>query len=131
MNVTHKDQKLRRGSPLPHCKPVTLMALPEVGQPPAPGLTPKLADVTTAAKPHLNTREFQELEDLVSEFADIFARDNEDYGRTNKVYHRIHTGEARPIRQPPRKVPLTKQAEVKDMLDNMRGQGVIEESDSP
>ncbi|XP_023721645.1 uncharacterized protein LOC111872215 [Cryptotermes secundus] len=131
MNVTHKDQKLRRGSPRAHCEPVTLVALPELGQPPAPGITPKLADVTTAAKPHLNTREFQELEDLMSEFADIFAQGNEDYGRTNRVYHRIDTGDARPIRQPPRRVPLAKQAEVKEMLDNMRGQGVIEESDSP
>ncbi|XP_023721756.1 uncharacterized protein LOC111872274, partial [Cryptotermes secundus] len=111
MNVTNKDQILRRGSPLSHCEPVTLVALPEMGQPPAPGLTPKVADVTTAAKPHLNTREFQELEDLVSEFADIFAQDNENYGRTNRVYHRIDTGEARPIRQPPRRVPLAKQAE--------------------
>ncbi|XP_023702529.1 uncharacterized protein LOC111861847 [Cryptotermes secundus] len=105
MNVTQKDQKLRRGSPLAHCEPVTLVALPEVGRPPAPGLTPKLADVTTAAKPHLSPGEFQELEDLVSEYADIFAQDNEDYGRTNRVYHRIDTGEARPIRQPPRRPP--------------------------
>ncbi|XP_023711548.1 uncharacterized protein LOC111866641 [Cryptotermes secundus] len=121
MNVTHKDQKLRRGSPLAHCEPVTFVALPEVGQPPAPSVTPKLADVITAAKPHLSPGEFQDLEDLVSEYADIFAQDNEDYGRTNRVYHRIDTGEARPIRQPPRRVPLAKQAEVKEMLENMRG----------
>jgi hypothetical protein len=38
--------------------------------------------VTTAAKPHLNTTEFQELDELVAEYADIFARDSEDYGRT-------------------------------------------------
>ncbi|XP_023701466.1 uncharacterized protein LOC111861267 [Cryptotermes secundus] len=131
MNVTHKDQKLGRGSPLAHCEPVTLVALPEMEQPPAPGLTPKLADVTTAAKPHLSPGEFHELEDLVSEYADIFAQDNEDYGRTNRVYHRIDTGEALPIRQPARRVSLAKQAEVNEMLDNMRGQGVIEESDSP
>jgi hypothetical protein len=76
--------------------------------------------VTTAAKSHLNTREFQELEELVAEYANIFARDNEDYGRTNKVYHRIDKGDARPIRQPPRRVPLANQAEVKEMLDNVR-----------
>jgi hypothetical protein len=38
----------------------------------------ELVDVTTAAKPHLNTREFQELEELVAKYADIFARDSED-----------------------------------------------------
>ncbi|XP_023713337.1 uncharacterized protein LOC111867582 [Cryptotermes secundus] len=131
MNATHRDQMLRRGSPLAHCEPVTLVILPDVGQPPEPGLKPKLADVTTTAKPRLNTREFQEIEELAAKYANIFARDNEDYGRTNKVYHRTDTGDARPIRQPPRRVPLAKQAEVKEMLDNMRGQGVVEESDSP
>ncbi|XP_023716570.1 uncharacterized protein LOC111869344 [Cryptotermes secundus] len=92
MNVTHKDQNLRRGSPLAHCEPVTLVTFPDVGQPTAPGRKPKLADVTTATKPHLNAMEFQELEELVAEYADIFAQDNEDFGRTNKVYHRIDTG---------------------------------------
>jgi hypothetical protein len=76
------------------------VTFPDVGQPPASGQKPKLVDVTTTSKPHLSTGEFQELEDLVSEFADIFARYNEDYGRTNKVYHRIDTGDARPIHQP-------------------------------
>ncbi|XP_023721736.1 cyclic AMP-responsive element-binding protein 3-like protein 2 [Cryptotermes secundus] len=119
-----KTKKLRRRSPLAHCEPVTLVTFPVVGQPPAPGLIPILADVTTAAKPHLNTREFQEFEELVAECADIFAKDNDDYGRTNKVYHHMGTGEARPIRQPPRRVPLAKLAEVNEMLDNMRGQGL-------
>jgi hypothetical protein len=47
------------------------------------------------------------------------------------VYHRIDTGDARPIRQPPRRIPLAKQEEVEEMLDDMQRHGVIEESDSP
>jgi hypothetical protein len=85
MNATHRDQKLRGVSPLAHCEPVTLVNLADVGHQTAPDLRPTLADVTTAAKPHLNTREFQELEELVAEYANNFAKDNEDYGRTNKV----------------------------------------------
>jgi hypothetical protein len=57
--------------------------------------------------------------------------DNEDYGRTNKVYHRIDTGDARPIRQTPRRMPLAKQAEVSEMLDDMEPRGAIVELDSP
>jgi hypothetical protein len=101
-----------------------------VGQPQAQDLSSKLEDVITAARPHLTNKEFRELEEL-TECEDIFAGDNEDYGRTNKVYHRICAGDARPIRQPPRRIPLAKQAEVKDMLDNMQQHGVIEESHSP
>jgi hypothetical protein len=71
------------------------------------------------------------LEELLNEYEDIFAGADEDYGRTNKVYHRIDTGDPRPIRQPPTNVPLAKQTEVKEMLDKMQQHGVIEESESP
>jgi hypothetical protein len=60
------------------------------------------------------------LEELVAEYEDIFAEDSEDHGRTNKVYHRIDTGEARPIHQRPRRLPLAKQAEVNEMLEDMQ-----------
>jgi hypothetical protein len=66
--------------------------------------------VVTAAKPNLTDGEFQELKKLLAEYENIFAGDDEDYGRTNKVYHRIDTEDARPIRQPPRRIPLAKLA---------------------
>jgi hypothetical protein len=71
------------------------------------------------------------LRKLLTEYEDIFSGDDEDYGRTNKVYHRIDTGDARTIRRPPRRIRLAKQAEIKEMLDDMQRHGVIEESDSP
>jgi hypothetical protein len=70
------------------------------------------------------------LEELLAEYEGIFAVNSEDRGRTNKVYHRIDTRDARPIRQPPR-MPVAKQAEVNEMLKYMQRRGVIEESDSP
>jgi hypothetical protein len=71
------------------------------------------------------------LEELLAEYEDIFAVDSENHGRTNKVYHRIDAGDARPIRQPPRRLPLAKQMELSEMLDDMQRRGVIEQSDSP
>ena len=53
------------------------------------------------------------------------------HGRTERLYHRIDTGDARPIRQPPRRLPLAKQALVNDLLEDMKNKGLIEESDSP
>jgi hypothetical protein len=91
-----------------------------VGQPQAQDQSSKLEDVITAARPHLTNGEFQELEELLTEYDDIFPGDNEDYGRNNKVYHCIDTGDARTIRQPPRRIPLAKQAEVKEMLNKMQ-----------
>jgi hypothetical protein len=124
LNATHWDQRLTKGSPLVHCEPVTLVTPPDVGQHQAQDLCSKLEDVNAAAKPHLTNGEFQELNELLTEYEDIFARDDENYGRTNKVYHRIDTGDARPIRQPPRRIPLAKQAEVKEMLDDMQRHGL-------
>jgi hypothetical protein len=98
------------------------------GQPQTQDLGSKLEDIVTAARPHLPNEEIQEMEELLTEYEDIFAGADEDYGRTNKVYHRIDTGDARPIRQPPRRIPLAKQAEVKEMLDKMQRHGVNEES---
>jgi hypothetical protein len=57
--------------------------------------------------------------------------ENEDNVRTNKVYHRINTGDARQIHQSQRRMPLAKQAEESEMLNDMQSRGVIEDSDSP
>jgi hypothetical protein len=60
------------------------------------------------------------LEELLTEYEDIFAMDSDDYGWTNRVYHRTDTGEARLIRQPPRRLPLAKQADVGMMLKDIQ-----------
>jgi hypothetical protein len=44
----------------------------------------KLKEVVTAAKPRLTNGELQELKELLTEYEDIFAGDDEDYGRTKK-----------------------------------------------
>jgi hypothetical protein len=87
--------------------------------------------VTEAARPYLSNGEFQELEELLAEYEDIFAVDSKYHGWPNKVYHHIDMGDAQPIHQPLRRLPLAKQAEVSEMLDDIQHQEVIKESDSP
>ena len=67
---------------------------------------------------------------LVFEFADIFAEDGE-LGRTSKIKHSIHTGDAQPIRQPVRRVPLCQRQEIQDLLTEMQAKDVIQPSRSP
>ena len=71
------------------------------------------------------------LDDLLKEFADVFSTSKQDLGRTDAVYHSIHTGDAPPIKQPSRRLPLHYQQEVRHLLDEMQQQGVIESSSSP
>jgi hypothetical protein len=106
LDATHRDQKLTNRSPLAHCETVTLVTSPDLEQPQARDPSSKLQDIPDAARPPLSNGEFQDLEELLAVYEDIFAVGSEDYGRTNKVYHRIDTGDARPIRQPLRRQPL-------------------------
>lgn len=42
---------------------------------------------------------------LVTEYEDIFAKDNSDLGKTSLLEHAIDTGDSKPVKQPPRWVP--------------------------
>jgi hypothetical protein len=87
--------------------------------------------VIVGARPNLSIREPQALEELIADYQDVFETKSGDQRRTEKVYHRIDTGDAWPIRQPPCRLPLAKQAVVNDMLEDMKSKGVTEDSDSP
>ena len=52
-------------------------------------------------------------------------------GTTDLVQHSINTGNAPPIKQPPRRIPLAKMAEANREIDDMLEKGVIKTSDSP
>lgn len=72
-----------------------------------------------------------ELQALVNEYDDIFSRGSGDLGRTNLVEHKIDTGDSPPIRQRPRRVPVSLREQVETQKEKMLQDGVIEESDSP
>ena len=72
-----------------------------------------------------------ELEELIHDFAGVFSTSKQDLGRTDLVYHNIATGDAVPIKQASRRLPVHYQSEVSKLLDEMQQQGVIEPSCSP
>ena len=63
--------------------------------------------------------------------ADVFATSSDDLGRATKVQHTIDTGEHRPIKQHPRRVPLHRKAIVQDEVKKMLERDVIEPGDGP
>jgi hypothetical protein len=134
VNVANQDQVLSEGTVVGHVEPVawTMPVGDQETPPPATqGPCEQLHGAISDAKPNLNATETQALEGLIAEFRDVFVTNSDDFGRTDSVRHRIDTGYARPIRQPPRRLPLAKQAEVDNMLDDMKRKGVIEESEGP
>jgi hypothetical protein len=74
LNATHRDQKLTRGFLLAQCEPVTLVTDGDMEQSQTQDSNSKLHEVMATARPNLNNRDFQELEELLTEYEDISLR---------------------------------------------------------
>eukprot|EP00795_Rhopilema_esculentum_P005471 gene5471-biopygen457 len=81
--------------------------------------------------PSLSTAENTQLNELLNEYADIFASSFLDLGHTNIIEHEIDTGDARPIKQQPYRVSQAQRAEIDRHISNMLEQKIISVSCSP
>jgi hypothetical protein len=73
----------------------------------------------------------RQLRRLLSGFSSVFSTGDNDLGRTAVTKHEIHTGDARPIRQPLRRHPPAHAVAIKEHVEAMLQQGVIEKAQSP
>lgn len=71
------------------------------------------------------------LRGLFEKYADVFSWRPGDIGQTNLTRHKIDTGDASPIKQRPRRVPLKVRDQVEKQKEKMLQDGIIEESESP
>ena len=69
--------------------------------------------------------------DYADVFADVFADNASDLGKTDKLQHTINTKGALPIRQPARRIPATQREEVQKLLREMEEKRIIQPSKSP
>ena len=53
----------------------------------------------------------QQVRTVLCEFSDLFYQEQHDLGKTDVIQHQINTGDATPLRQPPRKMPLARRRE--------------------
>ncbi|CAG2228490.1 unnamed protein product [Mytilus edulis] len=79
---------------------------------------------------HLNENESTDFANLLKRYKNVFSKSSDDIGRTNLIQHEINTGNAVPIRQPPRRLPFGKRQIEKDEIQRMLKLGVIEPSTS-
>jgi len=79
----------------------------------------------------LSEAENEALGTLLSKFPDVISLHSNDLGRTKVVRHKIHTGDATPVKQPPRRLPFHQREPVRKMLDDMLQQGIIEPASGP
>jgi hypothetical protein len=85
LNATLHDQRLAKGFPVARCEPVALVTQPDAAAPQDQETSQNLQDMIVAARPNLRDEEIRELEELITEYKDVFATQSSDYGRTDSV----------------------------------------------
>ena len=90
-----------------------------------------LSELYEESADQLNATEREILQNILLEYSEVFSKDEFDLGRTNLVEHSINTGDARPIKQPPRRIPLAYEGEDRKALEKLTKQGCIRPSHSP
>ena len=87
--------------------------------------------MVTEASADLDMNQRSKLERLVCSYANVFAVPDGQLGCTDRNRHTIDTGDARPIRQVPRRLAPSQHEIAKKEINKMLDQGTIEPSDSP
>ncbi|KAL5012144.1 hypothetical protein ScPMuIL_010695 [Solemya velum] len=75
---------------------------------------------------HLEDLQREKAKAMLVEFADLFAKTDNDIGRTGIVKHSIDTGNARPRKEPPRQIPCHLNEDMNRQIDDMLERDVIE-----
>ena len=79
----------------------------------------------------LTSQQRAKLHSRLREYVEVISLRNGDLGRTSGVRHKIDTQGASPVRQSARRLPFHQRNEVRQMLDQMLQQGVIEPAHGP
>lgn len=95
------------------------------------GIPEHLGDLFNRSVDNKTEVERQMIAALLTKHADTFSRDEWDIGLTDLSEHSIDTGDARPIKQRPRRVPLAFAEEEKKAIEDLLKKGVIQKSTSP
>jgi hypothetical protein len=90
-----------------------------------------LEDLWKESTTELNKDQQEAVKRLLIAHIDLFAKNKEDLGTTDLVQHEINTGDAKPIRQAARRLPIHQRQEEKEQVEAMLKRGIITESNSP
>ncbi|XP_072384636.1 uncharacterized protein [Diabrotica undecimpunctata] len=133
-NLSKKPFKLKKEQQIPFCKPIEKISKCE-----------KYLKKNTASRnpvdaslvkqliknvDHLPTKQLNKINEFFNENYDIFDSEKSTV-RTSLVQHGIYTGDARPIRQAPRRLPFVRQKEVENIIQDMINADIIEEASAP
>lgn len=90
-----------------------------------------LQDLYARSIESLTNEEANRVKQVLVQYQEVFSKGDHDLGRTDLVQQEIKTGNSPPIKQPYRHLPQVQQDEAERHIQQMREQGIIEESMSP
>ena len=90
-----------------------------------------LTELYSRCSNDLTSNQRDELANLLEKHEAVFANSSTDYGRTSVIEHTIDTGDARPVRQPPRRPPKAFEKEEEKVIAEQLKNNIITESTSP
>ena len=90
-----------------------------------------LEDLYKSSSTNLSLNESNKVKQLLIKHQDVFSTGSTDLGRTDIIRHKIDTNDAKPVRLPPRRIPIHLQAEVDAEINKMIESKVIRPSKSP
>jgi len=90
-----------------------------------------LAEMVDRVDASVTESEKQQLLAILEEFRSAFSEGENDLGRTDVIQHTIDTGDSRPVRQALRRQPPAYQKLIREHVNSMLQQGIIEPAKSP
>ena len=89
-----------------------------------------LESLATKLSPRVSEKT-KEVRDTLTEFQDVFMCTDTQLGRTGKVRHTIDTANSKPVKLPPRRLPMAQREIVDRELKKMLKEDIIEPGDGP
>ena len=90
-----------------------------------------LRDVYERGIVHLSDSQKLDFKHCLCNYQDIFSKNEEDIGHTSLVEHTIDTGDARPVRVPPRRLGPEQRKAADELIKGLLDRKLIEPSQSP
>ncbi|CAC5405010.1 unnamed protein product [Mytilus coruscus] len=90
-----------------------------------------LTELLDSCSEDLSTDEKGKVANVLNKFQEVFSKHEFDIGLTDLVEHSIDTGDAKPVRLPPRRVPFAFAEKEKNMISQLEEQNIIRKSNSP
>ena len=133
LNLANQSHHICKGTLLASCQSVLSVEtgqLQETTENPV-SLPEHLKSLFDRAATDLSSDQRSKLRELLSEFSGLFSAGPHNLGCNSYVEHTINTGDAPPIRQTPRRLPLAKRETAQQAIREMEHHGQIEPSHSP